>query len=412
MNKKIHTLNIELDDYYATKDVNIQIKKTDISINLFGYYISEYNWNYNQKNSNQDLIDSLVTRDIDWKTINKLYRFPHLSLSRDKLTTLKNKYDVKVVRDMEAADVCVISEKTIMKLTQQNYYGHLFTKTEFIKKLNDPRFVNCFTEESFDFIKCYFDNMDDDEYIYMNDRFQSWELSDTFLKCPLLYFTEGKFKKGSTEAGLSYVSPSNWVHHQTIFGKDANRTFVSDIYVNEVCSEDSIVIDWEYYNNVKKMLSATNDDQNVAMTLMANCQIEKSKTALGLLFFHYGESMKSSKVWNQVAFKAIRQQFDHYMISGWNSGHTSTFSMLVQKLAADDALTEDAMKHVCELVFERVLMSGCGFTKDECAFEMELKDVRLTQEYKDKLKRSPLVINEKITNNSELITGSFDDLPF
>ena len=154
-------------------------------------------------------------------------------------------------------------------------------------------------------------------------------------------------------------------------------------------------------------MSATNEDKNVAMSLMSNCKIEESKTALGLLFYHYGDSMKGTNVWNQVAFKTIRKQFDHYMIGGWNASHTSTFSQLIQKLAADDALTEDAMKHVCELVFDRVLTGGCGFNKDECAFEMDLADVRLTKEYKDKLKKEDKTLSELVTAGT-----SFDDLPF
>ena len=186
---------------------------------------------------------------------------------------------------------------------------------------------------------------------------------------------------------------------------DPNKVFLSDVYVNEVCSEDSITLDWEQYENIKKMLNATSEDKSVAMTLMANCKIEESKTALGLLFYHYGDHMKGTNIWNQVAFKTLRKQFDHYMIGSWNASHTSTFSQLIQKLAEDNALTQEAMKHVCELVFENVLMSGCGFSTDDCAFEMKLEDVRLTPKYKEKLKKEEKTL-------SELVTMGDDGLPF
>jgi hypothetical protein len=75
---------------------------------------------------------------------------------------------------------------------------------------------------------------------------------------------------------------------------------------------------------------------------------------------------------------------------------------LIKKLAEDNALTEEAMKHICKLVFERVLMSGCGFSQEHCAFEMKLEDVRLTQTYKDKLIKEEKTLSELVTAGNDL----------
>ena len=407
MNKKVHTIEIELDDYYDMKDEQMKVKKNDVHLKLYGYYISKCKWG--SSNGSKEVLESLVKTNIDWTTINKLYRFPHLSLSRDKLTTLKDKYNVKVVRDMNAADVCVISDRTIEKLTTSNYYGNIFTKEKFIKKFNDPKFEDCFTENAFNYILSYFDKLEDDEYIYVNDRFQDWNSSDAFQKSALTYFTQGKFIGDHAAQGMNYIDVENWENYKQIFGDTSTKVFVEDVYVNEVCSEDSIIIDWECYENIKKMISATTEDQAVAMTLMANCKINESKTTLGLLFYHHGEQLKGTKTWNQVAFKTLRKQFDHYMISGWNSSHTSTFSSLIEKLIKDDALTEESISHICDLVFDKVLKGGCGYNEedDTCVFEMKRVDVRLKPLYQKKMKEEDKSLSTVLTE-----VNTFNDLPF
>ena len=286
-------------------------------------------------------------------------------------------------------------------------YGNCnFSKDRFVA-VKLPEIKEVCTDDAYLYLYDMVSNLPDDIIINVKNSYSSWNNSDEFNNSKLSdYFckgsNEGMWKDNDID-DIVFVKTENEDAWNDI--TDPYRVYVSDTYVNEACSEDSIILDWDEYKNILKMLKATNDDKAVAMTLMANCKIAQSKTALGLLFYHMGENMKGTKVWNQVAFKTLRKQFDHYMISGWNSGHTAVFSDLIKKLAEDDALTEEAMKHVCKLVFERVLMSGCGFSTDQCAFEMKLEDVRLTPEYKEKLKKEEKTL-------SELVTMGDNGLPF
>jgi len=409
MNKKIFNLSFNVEKYYETNDKNARLQKEDIQFKIKGIHIGAHHWRGGQERS-AEIIKQITKRDLDWTNIKTMYRYPNLSLSRDKLALLKDKYGSKVVRDQAKADVCIISNKTIEKLISSDmYYGGTWTVKTFIDK-KMPQLRTAMTAEAYVYLNGMMQHLDDDWYIHGPDRYSAWNTSDEFSESPLSYFTDDKRKtcwRGDErqESGALYIAMKNVPAWKAI--NDPNKTFLSDIYVNEVCSEDSITLDWEQYENIKNMLSATNEDKAVAMTLMANCKIEESKTALGLLFYHYADSMKGTPTWNQVAFKTLRKQFDHYQIGGWNSSHTSTFSTLIEKLAQDNALTEEAMKHVCQLVFERVLMSGCGFSTDQCAFEMNLEDVRLTQHYKDKLIKEDKTLSELVTAGT-----TFDDLPF
>ena len=403
--KKIFDLSFKVEQYYDTNNKYCRIQKEDINFNKRGEFLGPHHWN-GGKDKSKDIVESLTKRDLDWTNIETMYRYPNLSLSRDKLSLIKEKYGTRVVRDKDSADVCVISYKTIEKLISSDmYYGGLWKVSTFIEK-KMPQLENVLTTEAYTYLNSLLVHLKPDDLIFGADRYNSWNASDSFEESPLSYFTKSGddcWRSNNDENGALYIKNENLPLWNSF--EDPNKLFVSDVYVNEVCSEDSIVLDWEQYENIKKMLNATPEDKAVAMTLMANCKIEESKTALGLLFYHYGDFMKGTNVWNQVAFKTLRKQFDHYMISGWNSSHTSVFSDLIKKLAEDDALTEEAMKHVCELVFERVLMSGCGFSTDQCAFEMKLEDVRLTPEYKEKLKKEEKTL-------SELVTMGDDGLPF
>ena len=98
---------------------------------------------------------------------------------------------------------------------------------------------------------------------------------------------------------------------------------------------------------------------------------------MGLLFFHYLEHLKHIKTWNQVGFKTLRQDFEKYMVGGWNSGHTSRYTQLITMLAEDDALTTDVVESILDLVFKNVLQASSGFEKD-CAFKIDRPNVKLT----------------------------------
>lgn len=401
---KLFIINMDVARYYSTTNKHVRIQKEDIEFKSKGIYMGEHHWQAGKTRAGE-VLSKIVQRDIDWSTHLTMYRYSNLSLSRDKLSLMKEKYGTRVVRDRDSADVNVISEKTIEKIISADlYYGSMWSVKTFInKKL--PQLSTVLTTEAHEYLEGLVVHLKPDDMIYGGDRYNSWNTSDEFQESPLKYFTESDkdtWMSERTSNGACYISNDNLYIWRSL--NDPNKTFVSDVYVNEVCSEDSIALDWEQYENIKKMLGATSEDKSIAMTLMANCKIEESKTALGLLFYHHGDSMKGTNVWNQVAFKTLRKQFDHYVIGGWNAAHTSTFSSLIKKLAEDNALTEEAMKHICQLVFDKVLHSGCGFTKDDCAFEMKLEDVRLTKHYKDKLVREDKTLSELVTMG--------DDLPF
>ena len=91
MNKNIYELSFDIDQYYETENKDMLVEKKDMKFNMKGIYIGKHTWHRDSSESDQ-ILETLVKDKIDWTTVKTLYRYPHLSLSRDKVSLLKDKY--------------------------------------------------------------------------------------------------------------------------------------------------------------------------------------------------------------------------------------------------------------------------------------------------------------------------------
>ena len=404
-NKKIYRLKISLSDYTNTNDVNVLIQKKDISFEEIGTFAGMYEYGY-ENNISKELIKGAVKKSIDWNNIKTIYRFENLTLSRDKLSLLKDKYNIKIIRNQSIADVSIISEKTIEKLLcADGIYNSSNWTLETFKNKIIYRLKDTMTLEAYNHLIDLVALCPDNSIIQGSGSYHTWNTSDSFKKSKL-YDYGSLFHSDSDMDRFYYISTDNQKEWEALH--DPTKTFALDVYVNEVCSEDSVILKWEDYESINKMLRSTAEDRTVAMTLMSNCKIEESKTILALLFYHNGAHMKNTSGWNQIAFKTLRKQFDHYMMGQWGQSHSGVFSQLIRKLAEDNALTEESITHICELVFEKVLNNGCGFNNEDSAFDFKLEDVKLKQHYKDILIKQNQTLSQFVAKDSYIIA----DLPF
>ena len=376
--KNVYSLKVNPYDLMEkTKPSELLITKDNFGIELLGRFIQSTK-NYYEL---PDILDKLTTPDtVDLNKINTIYRLPNLALSRDKLNNVKEKYNIKVIRDIHTADLIVVSNKTIDKIMERMWNRYIFTKAEFkeIFSLHKSVFHKEVQIEIDEFLT---NVIQDDDIIssytssYYHNASKAFENSETnkFFK---------KIDQGDSDTFL-YVPQKHEEQWDVIF--NSSHKLISDVYMNQVCSEDSIVIDEDMYSRLNQMLKSTEEDKTLAMTMMSNCNITESKTYIALLFYHFGEQMKAYKTWNQVAFKTLRKQFDKYILA-WGVGHTSQYSELVKKLAEDDALTIYAVEHILDLTFQKVIESSSGFNKEGCAFKIDRIHVSLNDEYKQKVK--------------------------
>ena len=122
----------------------------------------------------------------------------------------------------------------------------------------------------------------------------------------------------------------------------------------------------------------------VGMTMMANCNVDKSRTFLCLLFAVCSDNMKNSNVWNQVNFKYLKKEFEYYIdvqLSSW--GHA--YSHLIKKMVEDKCLTAWAASLIASVMFKRVLEGHHQVGGEDCVFSLSSKDLKLKNEYLIKL---------------------------
>ena len=400
---------IILIDFYTNRIDEEDVKQTfPLTLNHFNIskalFISDGYNNYHDKVTAMNIT---VNNNIDWNTISTVYRHPKITLSRDKLSCLKDKYNIKVIRDKSKADLEIVSEKTFTTYVS-SHYGVALSSVSSFKVIFD-KYKHLFDEKiREDLWKIFDDPTLQDTYIAL-DLTNSYYHADHIEGTQLADFEDalGEFQTYH----LNYIQEEDITNYEYLCN-NPNKT-VLDTYVNEAASEDSVIINIEEYDKIVQMLkSVNNDDIIMGMTMMANCNIQKSKTYLGLLFFHYLEHLKHIKTWNQVGFKTLRQDFEKYMVGGWNSGHTSRYTQLITMLAEDDALTTDVVESILDLVFKNVLQASSGFEKD-CAFKIDRPNVKLTDKYQKQVIAKETTLSEIVlSNQNSEYTRISNDLPF
>ena len=179
---------------------------------------------------------------------------------------------------------------------------------------------------------------------------------------------------------------------------------VSDIFMNNLASEDSHVLSGKDYKQIRALLKSQNkEDTAVGMSIMSNCNIQKSKTYLALLFFHFSETLRGTSMWNQVAFKSLRREFDKYCLE-YNHYHSNRYSQCVQFLAEDGALTVNAAEHLITIMFDNVINQSTGINSDNNMFILDKASVKLAPAAKAKVKND--------VDLSQIALDMQNDLPF
>ena len=338
-----------------------------------------------------------ITSD-DLKNANSLYRFPRLSLSRDKVKILQEKFDLKLKRDFHQADYGIVSEK---------YFDGLFC-TRWLAE-TDPADVlswagvykDQFEDDLYDEIVNMLSKIPADAHIvYECEWFSTYYYDGVNNLDRYSKMCESIRSVGGNSKYHYYIESLNqWNDIQVNMSK-----LVWDTNMNELATEDSEVLNEEMYIQLKTMLgwektesgcgwegTRDKENMNLALAMIANCNIKESHTYLALLFAFMSDSMKDSSVWNTVNFKSVRKKFDRYIqLSGWNWCHS--YNYLIEQLIKDDALTEVAWKEVAQKMYDDVLSSQMGVDSKN-VFSISPDSIQLKAELQARVKTEQVVLD-------------------
>tara|TARA_R110000744_G_scaffold323334_1_gene429213 strand:- start:666 stop:1925 length:1260 start_codon:yes stop_codon:yes gene_type:complete len=324
-----------------------------------------------------------ATKDYLLHNINNVYRSPNLTLSRDKLASLKVDCKFNVIRDRDKADMIIISSKTISKMTTGNYRSDINCK-----KINTilKSYVTQFEDfENINFINHIIETIDlfNDEDMLTIDS--NWHQNEE--NACLDYKIYRKMTDDITDAydssrGNGYIT---FINDNDVFNflMSNNNKLVLDTHINKLCVEDSVSLTKEDFERLEQLLISNDEDnKNVAQTIMANCNVEESKTVLCLLFAFYSENMKGTKVWNHVNFKYLKKIYIPYVnmtMSSWGG----IYDALVKEMCNDKCLNMWSTKYITSKMFESVIQNNCGAFTKESVFSTNVELIQLKDEYKD-----------------------------
>jgi len=370
-----------------------------VRVKQLGHFIeSARNGGYRNsaRSSDRDVIKSIMNNitnitSTDLKNATALYRFPRLSLSRDKVKILQEKFDLKLKRDFDQADYGIVSEK---------YFDGLFT-TKWLSAVDPVNVVSwaqvyndCMEDGVYDEIVYMLNNIPEDAMVvYESEWFSGYSYDNCSNIDRYSKMAEKQRNMGESSKYHYYIeSLDQWNDIQANMSK-----LVWDTNINDLATEDSEVLTEEMYIQLKTMLgwektesgcgwSGTRDKENLnlALAMIANCNIKKSHTYLALLFSFLSDSMKDAGIWNSVNFKSVRKKFQKYIdYSGWNWCHV--YNHLLEELIKDDALTEIAWKEISQKMYDDVLSSQYGVDGAN-NFNISPESIQLKPELKAKMK--------------------------
>jgi len=395
--------------YRLTISSDSSKEKLEGKVDNVGYFVgAKTGWNEPVANLVKlDIATEPDMIEIDGAT---LYRYPKLSLPRVKLDTLKDKYNVRVVRDQKKANYSIVSNKLVASLlteTWDNYYTkdylNLFIET--LKKHSD-KFI--YSDSFIDNIESLYNKLGDTCHVAIKTGY-SYNSSDEI----------NIFYDDWNKASRKFIEDNNYPGNYSVILENENvnqfreltkNRLVLDKCINKICNEDShIITEDEVVSTTQMLKSGDNDAVSLAVEMLANCNVEECLDKVAFMWTMNYDDIRYANNWNTVNVKALRERLQDITPHNTNYYQIQVYEKLMAELVKEQSLTEWAWKTIRETVHKEVVVRY-GFGKDKNpVFNVSIEDIKLAPEYKNCIikKQSGKEIIEELTQ-----PDGFDDLPF
>jgi hypothetical protein len=325
---------------------------------------------------NEDELDLLgiVTSD---KTIDlqdkKLYRYPNLELPRQKVDLLKTKFNVKIIRDAELADIHIVSDKLVLNLLTLDW-GKSLTYPQMFEVFNMLKQNDQLTESGLEKCKEFLSIVEKEAYIRIN------VVKDYRYTSPVADDIASKVSDFDHDGSRDIVVRDGNV---ALYDQLRNTTalIVKDVEINKIISEDLAVISEDQFDQVSKMIqSQDKDNRTLAVEMLANCNVEESFDIVSYLFFWYYDWFKDTNNWNNINVKTLRKRLEKF--SGSKDGNRQwAYDQYVQLLEAENKLTDFIVKKTIQKMYDSVIKNTFGCKNN--VFSIDLESIYLVDKYKN-----------------------------
>lgn len=310
---------------------------------------------------------------INGKTV---YRYPKLTLPRQKVDILKEKENIKVIRDPNKADIHVISYNFLRNLFAFRWEKAI-SFVDFFNIIKAAIEKGLFQQEVLEELREIINNADKDSYIafekyysYGNSQIQeNWY--EEFYKLFQPY--KNDYSK------VIVLEEKNRNDFETFINTKSEIVFDTDV-LNIIDSELAVLSDDQYENIENMLTSSDRDNRTLAVEMIANCNVEKSFNVVsGLYWWHY-DFFKDSNNWTSVNVKSLRTRMKDYE-GGHNTSNIYSFNAYIKVLAKDGKLTRFAIDRTRKLLLGTLLNSMCGDTSE--VFKVDLENLYIANEIEE-----------------------------
>ena len=338
---------------------------------------------------------TITSKDIQDKTI---YRYPNLNLPRIKVDNLKDKYNVKVTRNIEKADYCVYSSKYLEKIIDYDWANYC-TVGDFQEQVFDDDFKELLTSQSIIKLNSMLFNLDPDDLITISFNY-NWNSNwDSAVK-PIL----SKVDKAKVDGYVLYVGYENIKEYKQLI---QNTNLVLDSNIVSICNEGLLILTDEDVKSIESMVKSE-DPENITLAceMMANCNIDESFDKLAYIHYFYFEWLRYAKNWNHINVKTLRKTLsEDFVPYGSNNAQAHYYERFVRGLVKHNHLTEFALKKTVQKLVNNGL-NAFGLNRD--VFMVDVSSIKLSDKYTSKLIKHQS--GEEILQ--EITLDPIDDLPF
>jgi len=339
-----------------------------------GYYFGRSK-NWYPDEDELDLL-GIITSDkaIDLQD-KKIYRYPNLELPRQKVDLLKTKFNVKIIRDAELADIHIVSDKLITNLLTLDWgkslkYVQMFEIFKTLKENDD------LTETGLDKCREILSTVEEDAYVRIQvatDFRSTSSIADDI---------NNKISDFDHDGSRDMV-----VRHDNVALYDylCNTTalIVKDVEINKIISEDLAVISEDQFDQVSKMIqSEDKDNRTLAVEMLANCNVEESFDIVSYLFFWYYDWFKDTSNWNSINLKTLRKRLDKFSGSKDNNRQWA-YDKYVQLLEEENKLTDFIVKKTIQKMYDSVIKNTFGCKNN--VFSIDIDSIYLVDKYKNSI---------------------------
>ena len=307
---------------------------------------------------------------INGKTV---YRFPNLSLPRQKVDLLKEKENIKVVRDPDKADIHVISYKFLRNIFDFRWEDAV-SFVDFFNIIKLGVQEGLFSQECTNDLKLMIKDADKDSYVSLKKNYYYHGSNHVGKWHDKFNNIIDKYKNDYNK--VIVLEEKNKKAYEDFLNSSAEIVYDTDIL--DIIDSQLAVLEDDQYDNIMAMIkSSDRDNRTLGVEMLANCNIEKSFNIVSDLYWWHYDWIKDTNNWNSVNVKSLRNRMKNYE-GGHNTSNIYSFNAYLNQLAKDGKLTRFAVNKTREKLYKTLISSICGDTSQ--VFKVDLENLYIADE--------------------------------